>query len=54
MKENERITSVLVDACAFRDVNSDFLGIIRKLRCKRENRKAYDYSCRVLHCKQRA
>lgn len=31
MKENERITSVLVDACAFRDVNSDFLGIIRKL-----------------------
>ena len=31
MKENERITLVLVDTCAFRDVNSDFPGVIRKL-----------------------
>lgn len=31
MKENERVTLVLVDTCAFRDVNSDFLGITREL-----------------------
>lgn len=27
MQENERITTVLVDTCAFRDANSDFIGI---------------------------
>ena len=31
MKENNRITLVLIDTCAFRDVNSDFPGIIRQL-----------------------
>ena len=27
MNDNERITTILIDTCAFRDANSDFIGV---------------------------
>ena len=39
MSVDERITTILVDTCAFRDANSDFIGILTNLAFLRDSLK---------------